>query len=288
MLGDRFNRSWQVAKESFLVLRNNPSLSVFPILSGIAAILVSIPFILILAFSDFKHASHQGTFGTVHYVASAAMYFCNYFAIIFFNSALVACANENLQGRPTSLSFGLHAAARRLPQILGWTLIASTVGLILRTIGERTGVAGAIVTSIIGLAWNIAVFFVVPCMVLDLESPFSAVKKSTGMLKQTWGERIILGVGVGSDLGILYLFAFIPFLVAIFCAVNEVYVLAIIFGIAGVLSLLAVSIIASAITTIYQTALYIYCRTGSAPTAFNPESFQNAFKPKPASGLFGR
>jgi len=52
----------------------------------------------------------------------------------------------------------------------------STVGLILRTIAERTGILGRLVVGIIGMVWNVAVFFVVPVLVIDKESPFDAIK----------------------------------------------------------------------------------------------------------------
>lgn len=277
-----------VAKQSFSVLRNNPSLCIFPILSGVAAILVSIPFVVVLAMTDFKHSDQQHVFGVAHYATTAIMYFCNYFTIVFFNAGLVACANENLQGRPATVQFGMRAALARLPQILGWALLASTVGMVLRFIGERTGVVGSIVTSFIGLAWNIAVFFVVPCLVLDLENPFAAVKKSTVMIKQTWGERIILGIGVGSALGILFLIAMVPIFAAFFFAVSEIFSLAIVFGVIGLASILAVCIISSAITTIYQTALYIYCQSGTTPYAFQASNFQDAFQAKTSRGIFGQ
>jgi hypothetical protein len=208
---DRFNRSWQVAKESYAVLCSNPSLVFFPFASGAAAVFVSLPFIgLLIAFHP-----HHGPWAAAHYAIVAAMYFADYFAIIFFNSALVACAHENLNGRPSSVRFGIEAASKRLPQIFCWALIASTVGLVLRFIGERTGIIGRIVTSLIGLVWNIAVYFVVPCMVVDNEGPVTALKTSTGLIKRTWGERLILGVGVGSALAVFFLMAIIPILLAV-------------------------------------------------------------------------
>src|SRR5579862_9341998 len=98
MLGLRFQRSWQVACESFAVLRSNPSLVIFPILSGVATIIVSIPFLAILALPFMRGTFHPHSWDPLHWAATAGMYFANYFVVIFFNSALVACANENLRG----------------------------------------------------------------------------------------------------------------------------------------------------------------------------------------------
>ncbi|HWD38399.1 MAG TPA: DUF6159 family protein [Fimbriimonas sp.] len=284
MFGDRFNRSWQVAKESYAVLKANPSLAFFPVISGLATLIVSIPFIAALILTSIgEHHVSKNIYTPMHYLVTAAMYFANYFVIIFFNAALVACANENLQGRPTTMSFGMRAAVQRLPQIIGWAAIASTVGMILRLISERTGVVGSIVSSIVGLAWNVAVFFVVPVLVIDRESPLAAIKTSTGMIKQTWGERIILGIGVGTAMGILGLLVLIPIALAIGALVAGIWALGIFFFITAAMFILVLSVVGSAMTTIYQTALYLYCRTNMIPHGFQPSSLQGAFAPKPDS-----
>jgi len=278
----------QVAKESYAVLRDNPSLAIFPVLSGLATLAVSIPFLVVLVGAAMAMKQSQHAFGAVHYALTAAMYFVNYFVVVFFNSALVACASENLQGRPVTVKFGFQAAVSRLPQILGWALVASTVGMVLKTIGERTGVIGSIVTSVIGLVWNLAVFFVVPCLVLDREGPIAAVKTSTGMIKKTWGERLILGFGITTIMGLLFVVAAAPIVIAVGLAIAEMYVLAAICAVVGLLSILTLAIIGSAMNTIFQTALYLYSRNGAVPAAFAPASLQGAFAPRPERKLFGR
>ena len=65
--------------------------------------------------------SFLATAGIVGYLLAAIS--------IFFNAALVRCALDCFSGREPSISVGLTAAASRLPQILGWTLLAVTVGL---------------------------------------------------------------------------------------------------------------------------------------------------------------
>jgi len=66
MFGDRVNRSWLVAKESYAVLKSNPGLTLFPVLSAIATVLVSIPFLILLvpiaiASKGHHHASSRST-----------------------------------------------------------------------------------------------------------------------------------------------------------------------------------------------------------------------------------
>ena len=87
---------------------------------------------------------------------------------------------------------GMHAALSRLPLIAGWALIAATVGLLLKIIEDRSDKIGQIVAAILGSAWAMVTFLVIPVLVVEQKNPFSALKESTLLLKQTWGERIMM------------------------------------------------------------------------------------------------
>src|SRR5437762_10407388 len=97
----RFARSMALAKESYAVLRSNPHLAWFPVISSIFTIGVTISFLLPLYFAagpeNLKNMEHLPP---VYYVVLAAFYFCSYFVVIFFNTALVSCAIGSLRGVP--------------------------------------------------------------------------------------------------------------------------------------------------------------------------------------------
>lgn len=234
--------------------------------------------------TEHRHAN----FGPLHYALTFGMYFANYLVIVFFNSALVACAHASLQGQPTSLNYGMQQAAQRLPQIIGWAFLAATVGTVLRAISERSGIVGAIVSGVVGIAWNVAVFFVVPLLVIERKGPVQALKESAIMLKQTWGERIILGIGIGSVMGLAIVLGLIPMGIGIALLVSNQIALGLMGLGVALLYWLTISVIASSLNMIFQTALFMYCRTGQAPAAFSTESVQFAFREKSASKFLGR
>ncbi len=95
------------------------------------------------------------------------------FIAIFFNVALAACAARSLRGEDTKVGEGLSAAMRRIGPILGWTLVAGTVGLILRILEDRFPIAGRIAVWIAGAAWAVATFFVIPVIALEGTGPVS-------------------------------------------------------------------------------------------------------------------
>lgn len=281
-MGDRWSRSWAIARQSLAVLRANPELSAFPIVSGVVSLLVTLSF-AVPTYLTGGFEQEKGHVSPLYYVVGGLYYFVSYFIVIFFNAGMVSCTNEALQGRKMTFGEGLRKASRHLGPILGWTLIAATVGMILRTISERSGIFGQIVVGLLGAAWNIVTFFVVPVLVLENVGPIQAVKNSTEVLKRTWGESLILNGGIGVAI-LLFALAPIPIFVAL-CFVGGVAVIAGI--VAMVLYYLVLSIVASSLQGIWNTALYVYATTGAAPREFNQQDILAAFKTKPENKVTG-
>ena len=128
------------------------------------------------------------------YAVAFVFYFVCSFIVIFFNAALVFCAMQAFAGGTPSLRAGLSTAAGRLPQILGWTLVAATVGVLLNalqnTLRDRLGFLGALLGGLLEFSWAVTTFFVVPVLVVDGLGPIAALKRSAAILKRTWGESL--------------------------------------------------------------------------------------------------
>ena len=73
------------------------------------------------------------------YIATYVFYVVSYTVMMFFNSALISVALKRLDGESAGIREGLQAAIENLPAIVGYALIAATVGTILRAIEERVG-----------------------------------------------------------------------------------------------------------------------------------------------------
>src|SRR5204863_6096003 len=135
----------------------------------------------------------------------------------------------------------------RLGAIVAYAILAATVGMVLRAIAERSGIIGQIVIGIIGFAWSVATFLVVPVLTVENLGPVAALKRSAELLKKTWGEQLIGNVGIGVIFGLLM---FATFLVgAILAALVASISVALVFGVivAGVVVLFALGLISSAL-----------------------------------------
>src|SRR5512143_450178 len=128
---DSIGRSWELAKGSFRVLRADKELLIFPLLSFVALVIVmisfAVPFVILGGITD----AQNGQVNVVSYVLAFVFYVVSYTVTFFFQSALVGAALIRLDGGDPSVGDGLRIAVSRLPQIIGYALIAATVGMIL-------------------------------------------------------------------------------------------------------------------------------------------------------------
>jgi hypothetical protein len=279
----RLSNSWELVKASTAVLRSDKELIVFPIVSAIGSLIVlatfAIPMFLAGVF-DSMYVDGEG-FQPLGMLVAFLFYLVQYTVIFFANTALVGAALIRLRGGDPTVADGFRIASQRMGPILGYALISATVGMVLRAIAERTGFIGRIVISLIGFAWNIATYLVVPVLAAEEIGPIDAVKRSTQLLKRTWGEQLVGNAGVSAVFGLMMFGVFligIPLIVL--AAVSESLVLVGIAVLLVVLTTLALGVISSTLTGIYSAAVYRFAAEGEIAGGFSAEMIHSAFRSK--------
>jgi hypothetical protein len=262
-------RSWELVKASWAVLQADKELIVFPILSTIAVCLVMISFAVPMFLAGMFEAGFApaGGLPILGTLLGFVFYVLQYTIIFYCNSALVGAAMIRLKGGDPTLRDGFTIANRHLASIAGYALLAGTVGIIPR-----------IVASLFGAAWNIATFLAVPVLVVEGVGPIEAVKRSTQLLKKTWGEQIAGSIGLGAALALFFLLGFLLFGGALTLAVSThstplIVAVVAVFVLAGLLT----SLVGSALSAIYTAAVYRYATEGEAGGMFDPELVRGAF-----------
>ena len=274
---DRFSRSWELVKASASVLRSDKELLVFPVLSGIAAMIVVATF-LVPAFA-MKLFSGDAGIGTA--IVGFLFYLCQYFVIFFFNSALVAAAMIRLEGGDPTVADGLRAARERIGPILGYAAIAATVGMLLQAMkNKENNFVVRMAGSLLGVAWTMASFLVVPVLVQQNVGPIDAIKRSVELLKRTWGENAIGNVGIGLVFGVAMFVLIAGGLLMMFLAASVSGALAVTVGVFVALAAITLAIVQSALAGVYSAALYRYATVGEAPAGFTGTGLQSAFSPR--------
>ena len=272
---DRLGNGWNIGITSLKVLRANKQLIIFPILSGISLILILGSFFTILLAGagwnmDDVNAYDQGA---GRYVFLFLYYLINYFVVVFFNMALVHCVHLYFKGEEVSIEAGIKFSISRIGAIFAWSMFAATIGLVLRILSENLGWIGKIIIGLIGVAWSIATFFVVPVIAYENLGPVDAFKRSADMMRQKWGERI----GAGFSFGLLSFLGFLVFGVGFFL-VGMIFspIAGIVLAVLGVL---LVSAVVSAARTIFISAVY-HNINGNPVDHFNQQMIDNLFVQK--------
>lgn len=293
----RIERGWSMAKASFAVLREHPNLVVLPVLSAAALI---VAFGALFGLFMFEAGSFQGAGRLItnleqawdnHQVAAVAGLIALGWLFsslsLYFNAALVFCVLRAFNGQNPSIGEGLRTATGRLPQIVGWAFVATVVGTLIsviqETLKDKLGFLGSFLGGLLDFAWAAVTYFVLPVLVVEGSSPVNAVKRSSSILKQTWGEAATGSIGLGAIGFLLCVPAFLVVAlgIALASSTGNAGFAAVLFTLAFVY-IIAVATIMSTLGTVFQTGLYVYATTGKAP--FGESMMQGAFQPKPAKG----
>lgn len=263
---NRFSRSWELIKASARVLAADKELLVFPIVSAIASLFVSAAFAIPLFLSGAINLGAESGFPAVYYLVLFLFYIVQYFVIFFANTALVGAATIRLKGGDPTVGDGFRIAFSHFGAILGYAAIAATVGMLLRLVSERSRGLGRLVVSLLGFAWNIATFLVVPILAVEGIGPVQAIQRSTALLKKTWGEQIIGNFGVGAIFGLIVFGLILISLPIFYLLITAESIWGIIALAAGlVLVFVLIGLIQSTLNGIYTAAIYQYAvdeRTG--------------------------
>lgn len=285
---ERISNGFHLARSSWAVLLKDKHLLWYPIISGFLVLLVvasfAVPLATLVDWTSFEQQaeSNQGKPPAWIYAVAFAFYFCTYFVIIFCNSALISCAIMRFNGMDPTLGDGFRMALARLPQIFAWALVSATVGMILKAIENAHEKAGYYVSLIIGTAWSIMTYFVVPVLVVEKVGPFAAIGRSVAILKKTWGEALVGKLGMGFFLFLLFLPVILLFVVGVLMLANGMTVPGVVVLVLAVVAVLLHSAVSSALNTILLAALYQFAAKGTVAPEYDRSTFEQAFTPKTA------
>ncbi len=284
---ETIRRSYHIFRQSLVILGKDKEILIFPLLSGIFTILAFGTMVFGgITSGFFEHLARvdRSVEGNIlGYALLFVWYFVSWFIIIFFNVAVIHCAKIRLDGGDPTIADGFRASTQHLGRIAVWALISATVGLILRIVAERGKLIGKIVSSIMGAAWSIATYFIVPVMIFEKRSLRDSVRQSTALIAKTWGESLVAVAGIGAFTMLLVIPGLaLPFIGLFISATAAVVMLAVM-----VLYWIALAVVSSALSAIFRTGLYVYAVQGRTPVGYSPEFVQHAFAPKGAKPVFG-
>ena len=122
-------------------------------------------------------------------------------------------------------------------------------------------IVAGLATFVIGVAWWMATFFIVPILVLERAGVLDGMKESPKLFKETWGEDVGSHMGTGILQGIVILLFVLIALPLMFLG-EAGGVLAVVIVLLGIgLSVLFFTTVES----VNRASLFYYAKTGEIP-----------------------
>ncbi len=262
-------RGWQMSKLSLSVIRKDPELIVYMMISAVFALACMIG-IGLPQYMEMSWAVDAEGVATGAYLGYAFVgYMLMTIIVTFWNCAIVANANIRLTGGDPTFGDGIREASKHLPAIIAWGIVAGTVGLLLKFLEGAARSSDndamktvAVIVHFIGAAiWWAMTFFMLPFLVIEGKSLGDSLKSSKDTFFATWGENITSGLGIGL---IAFLFA-IPLIAITIMLAVVMPLLGLIFGAFAFGLLIAITSTAEQVAVV---ALYRFAKDGQMPQIY--------------------
>ena len=268
--------TFELMKMSWDVLMKDKELLFFPLFTVIGLVAVISIFSGIAGSTGAFTRLDANAISRGDQILYVLAFFSSYFVVIFFNAALISAALDRLRGGDPNVSSGLSHAFAHIHTIFIWALIAATVGLALQLLrANQRNIFARMIIDMIGGVWDFLTFFVVPILVSENVGAIGAIKRSSGLVRKTWGRQISASFG----------FMLVYILAVIIGAIPAILV-GFVSGIAGVaVGIMTVGLAVctvQALEGIFKAALYEYAM-GEKPAEFDLRTLQTAYKPAPAA-----
>jgi hypothetical protein len=267
----RFKASWLLLKESWRFLRADSELLLVPVVATILMVFLFACLIITVLLTGPTLSNMSNSVAAVQgFLFVTGSYIITAFVVALAQAMVSHTVHTRAHGSDAHFWQSFGVAVHRAPTLFVWALITATVGLVLRALSKRSQWLGQILAGLLGAAWGLMTYFVVPAMILDKKSAVSALKHSAAVFKQTWGESLITNISLSLIFLLMHLVvaivAFGLIMLGISYAIPLAFVITVIVYVVWLFAAIAIEQVLKAIVT---TLLYEYATTTTPPQNFN-------------------
>lgn len=288
----RMRVSWRLARATMQVFRHNTDLLIFPI-AGVIAFVVILALLSggVLLLVDFQVGVLVQAPVWMHFAATSVLYLVGYFIVFSANTAMVGVALLLLEDKPATLADGWRIAYAHKGTIFAYALLMATVGTVLRLFARWVGQVGRFVVPVVqriaifaifDLAWHVVPVIVIPVLIVEELDPFSAIRRSSHLVTQRWGEGVVQNANV-------WLIFVLPMWVTIAAGIAaiawvsqsmpEIWIITILYVV--VMSIVMMFLMANGLNSIFSTVIYRYACAMPITIPFEPELLDQSFRARP-------
>lgn len=284
----RIKQGWQLTKKAWGVVRENPGLMKLPVIGAVFGFIAILLFAVpggVLASSSQSTAAQIG--GGL--LVAVGIYLSS-FSVIYFNVALAATADMVFRGEAADTKAGLAVARSRRGVIAQWAAVSLLVSAFFSLLRERGGLLGDIAAGLGAAVWALITFLIAPVLAFEGLGPVDALKRSTSMFKQKWGEQIVGNAAIGVISGLLMILSVLVGVLGVMALSSGSSAAAIAGGglvLLGIVGFVIAMVVSGAVRGVFGVALYRYVADGAAVGPFTAEDLESSVTTKRGAAKLG-
>ena len=176
------------------MLSQDRELVAIPIIAGIASLVVfavvALPGVALLGGDD------DAVNWAAWIVLAIAALLATWVSVIG-QAAVVSGAGQRMDGDDPSLGSAFAGARSRTGRLFEWAVLATVVAIVLDVVRDRLGLFGNIISSLGNMAFSVLSFLALPVIVFEDVGAIDGFKRSSQLLRGTWGEQLTFTFGLG-------------------------------------------------------------------------------------------
>lgn len=205
-------------------------------------------------------------------------------------AGLVRVTDDVLHGREPDEAAAKAAAHSRLGALTAWSAISVAVGALVAFIrgdgdsGIITSIVRSLLAGLVAAVWAVVTTMALPVIVFEQLGAVSAIKRSAGIIRSTWGEAVLGSVRIGARFFLTYALPGVLLVaggIALAVAVGGPAVgLAVVLALVGVVLIIVGAVKAATCRNVFGVALYRWATGEGALGPFSEDDLRGAVNVK--------
>jgi hypothetical protein len=173
----------------------------------------------------------------------------------------------------------MRLARSRLGAIATWGLVSFGVGFLLGMLSEMKGPVGRFAAAVGAAIWELVTFLVLPVLAFEGVGPFAAMKRSTALFRQRWGQQVTGNVVIGGVAGLIVFVGIVVGVGGVYLIImggTTATVAGVLLVLLGVIVTLGGALFGGATRNVFGVALYRYVAEDRALEPFTAAELEGA------------
>ncbi len=215
----RWDNSKALTQTSYGLVKEHPGMNRWTVRAAVHGALVGgigalVGIAVVVAGAEMSDGKDAGAMGTVLLVVGAVIAVLGVVAGLTAANlqlaGLVKATDDVLHGRELDEQAAKAAARSRRGALAQWSAISVAVGALVGMVrgdgnsGIVTTIVRSLLAGMVAAVWAVVTTLVMPVIVLEDAGAVAAIKRSSSLIRSTWGEAVFGSVRIGARFGLMF------------------------------------------------------------------------------------